>query len=166
MTTFFTSDLHLGHANIIKYCNRPFANVDEMNREIIRRHNSVVKPTDEVMNLGDFAFYDAGEFLDALNGIKSLVPGNHDRSKTRKLAGWFRVYTGHAFIPKGNGEILACLTHKPLHDLGKNIWHLHGHLHSTPEECVRDNFIDVGVDAWDFTPRTWDELMQRAEAKK
>ena len=27
---FITADLHLGHANIIKYCGRPFQDVEEM----------------------------------------------------------------------------------------------------------------------------------------
>lgn len=165
MTQFFTSDTHLGHANIIKYCNRPFANVDEMNREIVRRWNSVVKPEDEVYHLGDFAFFDAWSFLEELNGDKSLVAGNHDRSQTRKLDRWVYVYTGRTFLPKADGTILACLSHKPPpSSFGKDIWHLHGHKHSTPETCVQGNYIDVGVDAWDFTPRTWEELMERANA--
>ncbi len=39
---FFTGDEHFGHKNVIKYCNRPFSDVDEMDREIIKRHNEVV----------------------------------------------------------------------------------------------------------------------------
>ena len=56
MKYWFTADYHLGHANIIKYCNRPFKSLEHMNSEIIRRHNSRVKPNDTVFFLGDFCF--------------------------------------------------------------------------------------------------------------
>ena len=39
---WFTADFHLGHKNIIRYCNRPFDTVEEMNRTIIERLNSLV----------------------------------------------------------------------------------------------------------------------------
>jgi len=51
---FFTADEHYYHKNIIKYCNRPFANVENMNRALIGRHNEVVSNTDTVVHAGDF----------------------------------------------------------------------------------------------------------------
>ena len=54
---FFTSDTHWGHANSIKYCNRPFIDVVEMDEQLIDNWNSVVKANDEVWQLGDFSFY-------------------------------------------------------------------------------------------------------------
>ena len=56
VNTFFTSDTHFGHANIIKYCNRPFSSLEEMNSTIIRNWNEMVKPEDTVFFLGDFCF--------------------------------------------------------------------------------------------------------------
>jgi calcineurin-like phosphoesterase family protein len=80
---WFTSDLHLGHQNIIKYCNRPWATVEEMNPEIIARWNAVVQPDDEVIVLGDVALGKIRETLPLckqLNGrLKTLIYGNHDR---------------------------------------------------------------------------------------
>ena len=52
---FLTSDLHLGHANIIKYCNRPYRDVNEMNEDLINKWNQVIGDTDRVFFLGDFA---------------------------------------------------------------------------------------------------------------
>lgn len=50
---FFTSDHHFGHANIIKFSNRPFSNVEEMNEELIKRWNEKVSSEDEVSYIGD-----------------------------------------------------------------------------------------------------------------
>ncbi|MCB0974728.1 MAG: metallophosphoesterase [Actinobacteria bacterium] len=82
MARWFTADLHFGHENIITYCSRPFASVDEMNRALIARWNEVVEPTDEVWILGDVALGPIGrslELIAELNGTKRLVAGNHDR---------------------------------------------------------------------------------------
>ena len=55
---FLTADLHLGHANIIRYCGRPYRDINEMNEDLIRRWNSVVTDNDRVFFLGDFALGD------------------------------------------------------------------------------------------------------------
>ena len=56
MKNWFSSDYHLGHANIIKYCERPFVDVEEMSATIIKNHNQRVKKEDTVFFLGDFCF--------------------------------------------------------------------------------------------------------------
>src|SRR4051812_42588376 len=79
---WFTSDTHYHHKNIIKYSNRPFANVQEMNEAIINNFNSVVKPGDLVYHLGDFGFCtidQADQILSRLNGRKYFIWGNHDK---------------------------------------------------------------------------------------
>ena len=69
--TYFTSDCHYGHENIIKHCNRPFTDVEHMNTVLIDNHNRVVRPNDNVINLGDFAFRgnSADTYLKKLNGL-------------------------------------------------------------------------------------------------
>ena len=62
MTTFFTSDTHFGHENIIKYCGRPFKDVEKMNERLIKNWNEVVKDTDTIFHLGDFSFRGYGSF--------------------------------------------------------------------------------------------------------
>lgn len=79
MRRFVTSDLHLFHKNIIAYCQRPFADVEEMNEVIIKNWNEVVKKDDMVYVLGDFSFCSremVKEFVSKLNGRKILVAGN------------------------------------------------------------------------------------------
>lgn len=73
---FYISDTHFGHENIIKICNRPYQNIQEMNEDIIKRWNNKVKPEDNVYFLGDFTYKtsscDAIEVLKRLNGKKTF----------------------------------------------------------------------------------------------
>jgi len=55
MTTWFTADQHFGHKNIIGYSGRPFADVEEMTEELVRRHNACVAPEDTTYHVGDFS---------------------------------------------------------------------------------------------------------------
>lgn len=77
--TFFTSDTHFGHANIIRFCNRPFRNVEEMNEALIENWNLVVSEDDTVFHLGDFAFGGSNvwkSIIPRLNGHINLIIGN------------------------------------------------------------------------------------------
>jgi calcineurin-like phosphoesterase family protein len=56
MTVYYASDLHFGHANIIKLAGRPFKDVEEMDKILIENWNRTIKPNDEVWYLGDFTF--------------------------------------------------------------------------------------------------------------
>lgn len=86
---FFTSDLHLGHANVICHCNRPFASVEEMDETLIRNWNQRVKTNDTVYVLGDLMFRNQKppeEYLDRLKGRKHLITGNHDRDWEKNVS--------------------------------------------------------------------------------
>jgi calcineurin-like phosphoesterase family protein len=94
---FFSSDHHFGHNNIIRYCNRPFSSTEEMNEKLIENWNKVVGPQDFVYYLGDFSlsFRSVEVYTKRLNGLKLLIPGNHDwnhsyNKKSRTPAGWVR----------------------------------------------------------------------------
>ena len=80
---WFTSDYHMGHRNIIGLCDRPFADIMEMESEITKWHNAIVGPDDVVYDLGDFAYRcsaeHAVECLRALNGRRTILWGNHDK---------------------------------------------------------------------------------------
>lgn len=83
MSIFYIADTHIGHENIIRYDNRPFSSIQEMNDEIVSRWNQAVRDNDTVYILGDFSWYNSSktcEYLDSLAGHKILVKGNHDSS--------------------------------------------------------------------------------------
>lgn len=105
---FFSSDPHYYHARVIRYCNRPYATVEEMNEDMIAKWNSVVKPEDTVYVLGDFslAFRPVEAYSFRLNGTRYLVPGNHDfchsyHKKSRSVEHrerWIQKYCDHGWF--------------------------------------------------------------------
>lgn len=136
---------------------RPFASADEMNREIIERWNAIVSAEDTIYHLGDFALGSVKtwpELLSALNGRrKILIRGNHDRGTRRMLEiGFSEVYLEHDW----NGWLLK---HKPFKTERRL---LTGHIHEKWRRL--GDIINVGVDVWDFTPRTIDELAAASQS--
>lgn len=83
MTRWFTSDLHLGHVNIIRYCRRPYPDVETMNQAILDTINDTASPEDELWILGDVAMGDVPTNLRLLRQVRVarivIVGGNHDR---------------------------------------------------------------------------------------
>ena len=78
---YYTSDLHFGHANVIKFDERPFADVEEMDRVLIECWNKKVQDDDTVYIVGDICYrsrYTADWYLKQLKGHKILILGNHD----------------------------------------------------------------------------------------
>jgi calcineurin-like phosphoesterase family protein len=114
---YFTSDLHLGHANIIKLCNRPFSSLEEMNETLIANWNARVTNGDEVYVLGDLMFrvIDSPEkYLTRLRGKKHLILGNHDASWIKKI-NLERYFQGVERLSVINtGECKATLCHYPM----------------------------------------------------
>lgn len=174
MSTFFTSDLHLGHANIIKYCNRPFKDVEEMNETIIKNWNSVVMPDDVVYHLGDFAMgvtnkeeY-AVRMRERLNGTIHHIMGNHDPKQWR----WESYKPKPRFESIKDYDEISVYGHRIVlfhygmrtwhHDL-RGVWQLYGHSHNQLPPFGKS--CDVGVDAWNFTPVSFQEL-QKFMAKR
>lgn len=79
---FVTSDWHIGHANAIKFDNRPFKDLDDMHRVLINNYNASVRPGDICYFLGDIGVKDAEttkSVISKLNGTKVLISGNHDK---------------------------------------------------------------------------------------
>lgn len=170
MNIWFSSDLHFGHANIIKYCNRPYNSVEEMNESLIANWNFRVQPEDTIYILGDVFFCDiasAKQIMHRLNGKKRLVLGNHDkliRNQTPLQQLFEKIYPDlwHETI---EGTCVA-LCHYPLltwHRAHHGSYMLHGHCHNTiPFDPTRRR-LDVGVDAQGYAPIHWSEIKRRLE---
>ena len=138
------SDQHFFHSNIIDICNRPFKDVDEMNEELIKNHNSCVKNGHVVIHLGDFCFGNTERIsyiLSRLNGEHKIVLGNHDHKSVGKYfeAGFKEVYK-YPIIMDG----FYILSHKPVF-LNKTMPYVnvHGHLHDTNMELKLDNDLNL-----------------------
>lgn len=148
---YFTSDQHFRHNNILKFENRPYSSIEEMEEELINSWNSTVSKNDIVYHLGDFVFGGITkwrEVLPKLNGRIILIKGNHDNDKVvRKALSEGLIdelhMVGHYFKHEKNE---FWLTHYPMEiGLRPNKWSIHGHIHSTPSRHV--NQINVGVDS-------------------
>lgn len=161
--TYFTSDLHFGDPNIIRYERRPWSYVLEMNEDLIKRWNEVVTPDDTVWFLGDLFTNMSpklvGELVRRLNGHKRMVMGNHDQESIdfyTKDCG-FEFVSPHPVILKD----FFILSHEPAWVLDTmSYYNIFGHVHNdvhyiteTPQSfCVctgRHNYAPVRVPKFD-----------------
>lgn len=175
---FFTSDTHFSHANIIRLCSRPFADIEEMNEVLIGNWNRVVPEDGVVFHLGDFSYgsqEDWGRILDRLNGEIHLILGNHDMQMAgRGVMERFAEVTLQKVIRIDGRDII--LNHCPFLCYSgeqKGQWQLFGHVHSGPdstggfdiprlEHLFRTQY-DVGVDNNGFTPVSYEQIRQMME---
>ncbi|MEK6833173.1 MAG: metallophosphoesterase family protein [Nanoarchaeota archaeon] len=168
MEIFFSSDLHINHFNIIEYSNRPFKDVYEMNETIISNWNKVVKPNDIVYFLGDFIFSrDINEierYIKMLNGKINIIFGNHD--KVVKRANGF--YSKNVVLEEYIDNQLVVMYHYAMRVWNKShfgSYMLHGHSHGTLPELDNLLSFDVGVDANNFTPVSYERVKNRMSKK-
>jgi calcineurin-like phosphoesterase family protein len=166
MTIWFTSDLHLNHSNIIKFCNRPFDNVEEMNEALIDNFNDCVSKNDTVYILGDFCFNATlfEKYIKRLKGQKHFIIGNHDPKNVKnKLSKYFVSVSDIKQITIDKNKIILC--HFPLREWNAKFhgsWHLHGHTHGKVHwRENNENCCDVGVDACEYKPISYDYLKDR-----
>ena len=109
---FYTSDLHFGHANAIKFDERPFTDVDDMADGMIHNWNSRVGKNDTVYILGDFCFKlkDPEPILARLKGHKRLILGNHDQviMGSEKLQSYFDDIQKMDYVSDRGKLIVMC----------------------------------------------------------
>jgi calcineurin-like phosphoesterase family protein len=181
--TFFTSDTHWKHTNIMRYSNRPFNTVEEMNEALIENWNKTVGPRDTVYHLGDFCFgnkSDVEEILKRLNGHVYWCYGNHDSKKGGKAA-----IRAEGFTWKGNYKeakmdgiriMMAHYAHLVWNKSHHGTWFLCGHSHGELRFTLPDNVelaelrlpvlqLDVGVDVaykhlGEYRPFSYEEVKE------
>lgn len=165
MTTFFTSDTHFGHANIVKLCNRPHGSVGEMDAVMAANWNAIVQPDDEVWHLGDFSYKGArapSDYLGRLNGKKHLIWGNHDSDQAKEAEGWTSSQAYAEVMVEGERLILFHYALKTWHWVGRGAIHLYGHSHGRLKGDSQS--CDVGVDDWNFRPVRLADIKRRLKA--
>ena len=159
---WFTSDFHLGHFNIIRYCNRPFADTQEMNAAILERLNASVKPNDVLYFLGDFCMGGPKAVASYREQIACkavhFIDGNHDKT-ARKAQHVFTSWSSLSEIKVEQQGIVLChyaMMVWPHHSGGT--WKLYGHSHGNLPDDPLSLSMDVGVDSHDFRPWHFDEI--------
>lgn len=161
------ADSHFRHANVIKYCNRPFSCVEEMDETLINNWNTMVKPDDVVYHLGDFALANRERIRNIvarLNGHIVLVMGNHDNFQPS-----FYIDAGfktaiHKSIIIDNNLVLSHIPPAREYISDKYIY-IFGHIHDKRVD-IEDlpNCLCVCCDRTDFFPislRRCKELIKR-----
>jgi len=161
---YFTADHHFGHRNILRFCNRPFDDVDEHDRELIDRWNSTVTSVDIVWHLGDFSYRGGGKLarkvFSQLRGSKHLICGNHDGQTVRELP-WSSVRDYADISVEDQRLILFHYSMKVWPSMRNGAVQLYGHSHGKMPADRQS--IDVGVDNWAFRPVSWPEIKARLD---
>jgi calcineurin-like phosphoesterase family protein len=158
---YFISDTHFHHANIIKYCERPFSSVEEMNESLIKNWNSVVRHDDKVYHLGDVVFGKSRGVIERLNGKISVIAGNHDDLTDPDFIRLFYNVSSLKFL-KTHG---MALSHAPLHKSQIErgcIVNLHGHVHNRLFD-IGKQYINCSVELIDYTPIHIDVVKKRID---
>ena len=180
---WFTSDLHFGHRNVIRFCNRPWADEKEMCEGLINNWNSCVGDNDIVFVLGDtFWFNDSRLIKKVIDRLKGktiyMLPGNHDDfshyhrvdtySENRRVILCQDVVV--LWLQEANGKITEIwMSHYPMMTWPHRVngaWQLFGHIHSKPgrndgvdqDLPLHWNQCDVGTDHWDYIPVGFETL--------
>ncbi len=154
MTTWFTADFHLGHANIIKYCNRPFKDVHEMDAAILDNLSAAVEIGDILYYLGDIAFSQerVKDFIDRMHDVKIFfIHGNHDKQAIPLLVKENIPVAPLMDIAVGDQKITLChYAMRVWNESHFNAWQLYGHSHGAVPPLGKQ--WDVGVDNNNFKP--------------
>jgi len=162
------SDIHFGHTNIIKYCERPFADEEEMNDHFIEQYNFFVGSFDLCIWVGDVSFMgakDTNDILFKLNGDRILVVGNHDIDRKDRLKKLVFDET-HLIYAIDDPVAPLVFTHYTMENAPQPWINIHGHVHNNPHD-MQDSLrhINVSVEVLDYKPIHLDELKRIAKTR-
>lgn len=181
--TFFISDLHISHKNVLEYDQRPFRTIEENDAEIMRRWNEKVDDDDDVYILGDISWRkneDTVAYYKQLRGKKHLIVGNHDKKmiKDANVARLFVEILDYKEFHFDYGiDIVLC--HYPIPCFKNHFhgWlHFYGHVHNSFESDMIEKFrremeeerhhacrmFNVGcmMPYINYTPMSWEEIIR------
>lgn len=166
MTIYFTSDLHLGHKNILKLSNRPFGEIEHHDDTIINNFNRIVSENDTCYILGDISWNQSYEkyknIFSRLNGKKYIILGNHDNKQNLircQKEGLILSVKETQTVQIGKDRIV--LSHFPMREWNgfyHNSYHLYAHTHGNIEDYKQST--DIGVDCWEYEPVSWEEVKE------
>jgi len=163
---FVMADPHFGHWSLFKFKRedgsplRPlWDNPNDMDEDLIKWHNEIVRPVDKVYYLGDIAM--KKQAMDAvmprLNGHKVLIKGNHDIFQAKDYLKYFKDIRAY--------HRLDChwMSHVPVHpgSLGTNIANFQGHIHARqvllPDGTPDSRYFCVSVERPEvnYRPLEW-----------
>lgn len=170
---FFTSDIHFGHANILKFDNRPWTNIEDHDKDIIDRWNKQVGPNDIVWYLGDFGLRNASSYLEEvmkkLTGKIHFVPGNHDNKNILKLYDKYGILepplTEWKHPETGQRVVMCHYAMRVWNQSHHGAWMLYGHSHGSLPEDPNAFSFDVGINTNHFNLYTWDEVSKKMKQK-
>ena len=168
---FFTADLHLGHENILKYCNRPFRNAQEMDGVILDNLNSQVHADDRLYVVGDFTFGGVDRVRSYRDRIHCknvyLIPGNHDYLSVKQYEEMFVWASPLREIKVGSTHIVLChyaMRRWPRSHKGS--WHLYGHSHGQLPDDGKTFSFDVGVDCHNYFPLSFEDVADNMASRR
>lgn len=190
MKYWFTSDLHLGHANVIDLCKRPFKDITEHDNVLITHHNELVSNSDIIIDLGDVGFRCSPNYiancLSRMNGKRIIVLGNHDKSlrqaykkgllndllKSNKIeivGGDIAINDKTLAVSKMikiDGQKIFCNHYavRSWPNAFRGAWHLYGHSHGNLKGVFKS--MDVGVDTNNFYPYSFEDIKERMDKIK
>lgn len=169
MTPFFTSDLHLLHKNIMRFCpfSRKGADVADMSNQIIANLLETVPEGADLYILGDVTFGKYDETLKLMKPVgrhcrTHLILGNHDDEDSMRAMGIFHSVQHYKEISVNKRHVV--MSHYPMKAWNRGhhgAYHLHGHVHSGWQTPNTGRFLDVGIDtraAGDMKPYSWAEI--------
>ena len=158
---FLIGDMHFMHKNIIKYCNRPFKDVEDMTEKLIKNWNSVIGNNDIVYVVGDFALCGKQKIIEIgnqLNGRKRLILGNHDGASiaTYREAGFEFIYN-HSIVL----DDFYIVSHIPMVGISTNapFANIFAHVHDDPtyKDCSCRSFC-VSAERINYTPIWFEDI--------
>lgn len=167
---YYTGDLHFGHNNVLRFDNRPFKDIDEMDRVLIENWNSRITKNDQVYILGDVAFHNEKPYswyLSQLKGQKHLIVGNHDRKLLKDNDAMQYFVSIDYYLEITDEKKRLILSHYPIAEWNgfhRESYHLYGHIHNNTKDTYQymkqfDRALNAGCMINGYMPVTFNELI-------